>query len=368
MSLVLQRLLVTAILLCAPLTGHDFSFTQALVVFDADGGYRIDMSIDVDALALGLPLDADSALVSGRMEALDPTALKQAVERAREAVRQRVRVLFDGEAQTPEIAFPNRGAAPEPDAPPSVLGTVAQLSGQAPADARDFFLGADEGLKNIHLTIFDARGNETRIVTPAGQTSEPYPLRAEAAARSRGVFAQYTSLGFEHILPKGLDHILFVIGLFLTSARLRPLLIQVTSFTVAHSISLALSTLGVVALPSRFVETMIAVSIAWIAAENLLSDRVARWRPALVFAFGLLHGLGFAGVLGELGLPQGEFLTALFSFNLGVELGQLAVIGLALITLGRFSSQSWYRKAVVMPASAAIGLAGLYWAFERALG
>jgi hypothetical protein len=249
-----------------------------------------------------------------------------------------------------------------------VLGTVARFSGRTPAAARDFSFAAAEKLKNVHLTIFDAKGAETRLVTPAGRTSEPYPLRAGAAGRSGGVFGQYTSLGFEHILPKGLDHILFVLGLFLTSARLKPLLIQITSFTVAHSISLALSTLDVVALPSRFVETMIAVSIAWVAAENLLSERVASWRPALVFGFGLLHGLGFAGVLGELGLPQGEFFTALFSFNFGVELGQLAVVGLALITIGRFSSQSWYRKAVVMPVSAVIGLAGLYWAFERALG
>ena len=122
---------------------------------------------------------------------------------------------------------------------------------------------------------------------------------------------QYLWLGYTHILPKGLDHILFVLGIFLLSPRWKTMLLQVTAFTVAHSITLGLSIYGIVSLPSRIVEPLIALSIAYVAIENLLTRELKPWRLALVFMFGLLHGLGFAGVLRELGLPREEFLTAL---------------------------------------------------------
>ena len=133
------------------------------------------------------------------------------------------------------------------------------------------------------------------------------------------IVRQYLWLGYTHILPKGLDHILFVLGLFLLSPRLKTLLLQVTAFTIAHSITLGLSMYGIVSLPPRVVEPLIALSIAYVAIENLLTRELKPWRVALVFMFGLLHGLGFAGVLRELGLPRDEFLTALLTFNLGVE-------------------------------------------------
>ena len=120
---------------------------------------------------------------------------------------------------------------------------------------------------------------------------------------------QYLVLGYTHILPKGLDHILFVLGIFLLSPRVKPMLLQVTAFTIAHSITLGLSIYGVVSLPSRVVEPLIALSIAYVAIENLVTRELKPWRLALVFMFGLLHGLGFAGVLRELGLPRDEFLT-----------------------------------------------------------
>jgi hypothetical protein len=183
------------------------------------------------------------------------------------------------------------------------------------------------------------------------------------------VLRQYVVLGFTHILPKGLDHIAFVLGLFLLGTALRPLLVQVTAFTLAHTITLALTIYGVVSLPSSVVEPLIAVSIVYVAVENILTPRLTPWRPVVVFAFGLLHGMGFAGVLGELGLPRSEHLTALVAFNVGVELGQLAVIGGAFLLVGlRFRRRPWYRRRVVVPASAAIALLGLYWALERTAG
>jgi hypothetical protein len=176
---------------------------------------------------------------------------------------------------------------------------------------------------------------------------------------------QYLVLGYTHILPKGLDHVLFVLGIFLLSPRVRTMLLQVTAFTIAHSITLGLSIYGVVALPSRIVEPLIALSIAYVAIENLVTRELKPWRLALVFMFGLLHGLGFAGVLRELGLPRDEFLTGLLTFNLGVEGGQLTVILLASIVVAPFVKRGWYRHRVVIPASLAIAAIAIYWTIVR---
>ena len=142
----------------------------------------------------------------------------------------------------------------------------------------------------------------------------------------REVALRYFTLGFTHILPKGLDHILFVVGLFLLSTKWRSVLLQVSTFTLAHSITLGLTIYGVVSLPARVVEPMIALSIAYVAIENVVTTELKSWRVALVFSFGLLHGMGFAGVLRDLGLPRSDFLAALVTFNLGVEAGQLTVV------------------------------------------
>ena len=141
---------------------------------------------------------------------------------------------------------------------------------------------------------------------------------------------------------------------------------QVSAITVAHSITLGLSMYGLVSAPARLVEPMIAVSIAYVAVENIFLSELKSRRVALVFAFGLLHGLGFAGALQELGLPRAEFVTALVSFNLGVEAGQLAVIGAAFLLLGwQWSQRTWYRTRIVVPASAAIACVAVYWTVER---
>jgi hypothetical protein len=180
------------------------------------------------------------------------------------------------------------------------------------------------------------------------------------------VFVQYLGLGFTHIVPKGLDHICFVLGLFLLSTQWRPLLLQVSAFTAAHTLTLAASIYGVVRLSPSIVEPLIALSIAWVAIENLATSELRPWRTALVFSFGLLHGLGFAGVLSGLGLPRDGLLPALLSFNLGVELGQLAVLAAAFALVGLLRRRAEYRRWIVVPASLAIAAVGLFWFVERA--
>jgi hypothetical protein len=180
------------------------------------------------------------------------------------------------------------------------------------------------------------------------------------------VVREYGWLGLTHIVPFGADHVLFVLGLCLLARGLRPLLAQVTAFTIAHSISLGLAAANVVTLPPRWVEPLIAASIVCIALENVFAPRVTIRRTALVFVFGLLHGLGFAGVLGELGLPRGRFLTALLSFNCGVEAGQLLVIVAAFALVGWWTTRrAWYRPWVVVPASLIIAAVGAFWTIER---
>ena len=171
--------------------------------------------------------------------------------------------------------------------------------------------------------IDSSDGTGPRIVRPM--------LDESGEARSAlSTFGLYVKIGVGHILPGGLDHILFVLALVLTSTRWRPLLIQITTFTVAHTVTLALAATGVLSPPASIVEPLIAASIAFVAIENLFVRDMPRWRPAVVFGFGLLHGLGFAGFFGELGLPEGQFWGALIGFNVGVELGQLSIVAMVL--------------------------------------
>jgi len=157
-----------------------------------------------------------------------------------------------------------------------------------------------------------------------------------------------------------------VLGIFLLSARLKPVLLQVTAFTLAHSITLGLTIYGLVSVSPRIVEPMIALSIAYVAIENMTTSHLKPWRVAIVFAFGLLHGMGFAGVLKELGLPRSELLTALVTFNVGVELGQLAVIGGAFVLVAWWArAKPWYRPRFVVPASFVIAVTGLFWTVQR---
>jgi HupE / UreJ protein len=193
-------------------------------------------------------------------------------------------------------------------------------------------------------------------------------LGTRAPAPSRGaVVRQYLTLGLTHILPHGLDHVLFVLSLFLLSTRWQPLLWQVSAFTVAHSLTLGLGMYGLLGPPPAIVEPLIALSIAGVAVDNLRRSELHRSRVAVVFAFGLLHGLGFAGVLTTLGLPRGQFLTALVSFNVGVECGQLLVIGGAFALVGWYRRHPSYRWRVALPASLAIAGIALYWTVERAV-
>ena len=354
-----------------PASAHPLSFTAATLTLQPDGTFEANLVCDLDALALGAPLDADDAELVAALTGLAPDEFDTRVARLRRMFERRVRVRFDGEPAPFEVAFPDYGTPLATEAEiPTVLGLNARLTGTIPDGAADVGFFASRAFGEVHLTVADPdRGVQVRSILEPGARSEPLDLSAPVEPPGPGAVARlYLRLGFVHIVPEGADHILFVLGLFLLSARLRPLLWQVTAFTVAHAVTLTLAALGYVSLPSGLVEPLIALSIAYVGIENALVDRLTRWRPAVVFGFGLLHGLGFAGVLGELGLPEQERLLALVTFNAGIELGQLAVILAAALSFGWFRSRPWYRRWLAVPASAAIALVGLAWTVERALG
>lgn len=181
-------------------------------------------------------------------------------------------------------------------------------------------------------------------------------------------FVKYLKSGFVHIIPMGIDHILFVLGLFLATLSISKLFWQVTTFTVAHSITLALAATGVVSISASVVEPLIALSIVYVAYENIRKTEVDNSRLLLIFVFGLLHGLGFASVLQEFGLPTQSFVASLFAFNIGVEVGQLTVIAIAFMLLFWMRNKPSYRMFVQVPVSMFIGLIGLYWTIERVIG
>ena len=184
----------------------------------------------------------------------------------------------------------------------------------------------------------------------------------------------YIKIGIGHILPDGADHILFVLAVFLASTRLKALVWQISAFTVAHTATLGLAAAGFITPNSGVVEPLIAFTIAFVAIENLVFRDMTRWRPVVVFGFGLVHGLGFAGFFGELGLPPGQFWSALIGFNVGVEIGQLSVVLVAAL-LGSWirrrlndpDGTARYRQLIAWPASLLIGLTGLWWGITRLL-
>ncbi|MFT6876351.1 MAG: hydrogenase/urease accessory protein HupE [Granulosicoccus sp.] len=180
------------------------------------------------------------------------------------------------------------------------------------------------------------------------------------------IIGNYIVVGFDHILPKGLDHILFVIGVFLLTPVWRSLAIQVTIFTLAHSFTLALATNGVLSVSPAIVEPLIALSIVVVCVENYFTDKLSKWRLMTVFVFGLIHGLGFASVLSAVGLETQNFLVALLGFNIGVELGQLLIIAMCMLGIGMwFGKHNYYRKMFSKPASVIVGTFGAIWFFQR---
>ncbi len=205
--------------------------------------------------------------------------------------------------------------------------------------------------------------NETIAAEYSAALKRQRIRRLSAMSWSKKIYI-FIKAGFEHIIPQGLDHILFVLGLFFSTLKLRSLILQVTAFTFAHSITLALAALGFVKLQLSVVEPLIFLSIVWVAFENTFFKKTTKWRPLVVFTFGLLHGLGFATLLTQYGLPKDNFISLLLAFNVGVEFGQFAVLLVAFILIRLIYLKTEYKNQLKIPASILIGCTGLFWFIE----
>jgi hydrogenase/urease accessory protein HupE len=356
------------VLCAAPGLAHELGTIRVVARFQKDGTYAIDAIVDRQHLppgfGAGAAIDPRWRPIGNLTPALD-ARLGGLIGAAIDGVH----VRFDGREVLPraELVPPERGLESADESPELTL----RFSGRTPGGAKTFTWRNAIALGSYMLTIrVQGIDKASRQWIEGPAESAPFSLSADIAPLTRGqVIREYLRLGFTHILPKGSDHILFVLGIFLLSTRLKPILAQVTAFTVAHTITLALTIYGIVSLSPRIVEPLIALSIVYVAVENVLSPNLSPWRVALVFGFGLLHGMGFAGVLSQLGLPRSEFLTGLLCFNAGVELGQLTVIAAAFLLIGLpFRNKPWYRQRVVIPLSLAIAAVGLFWFVRRTIG
>jgi len=344
----------------AAVLAHELGTTRVSILLHEGQTYHVE--IVTDAAALVEKLEASS----GQSPAVDAdlNRLRAQLLRFDEQFRRRVKLTFDGSDVRPSITY---AVSAGTDAAASPVATIG-MTGQVPAGAVHLTWSYAWTFASYAVTVRSAAaGNPTTEWLEGGQPSAPIALAASAQLVDRLATARrYLVLGFTHIVPGGLDHMLFVLGIYLLSGCARSVLWQVSAFTLAHSITLGLSMYGVVSVSPKIVEPLIALSIAYVAIENIFLSELKSWRVALVFAFGLLHGMGFAGALKELGLPQSEFVTALLTFNAGVEAGQLAVIGTAFLLVGWYSAhRTWYRSRIVVPASLAIACTAVYWTIQR---
>lgn len=178
----------------------------------------------------------------------------------------------------------------------------------------------------------------------------------------------YLKLGYTHVIPLGFDHILFILTLFFLNSKLKTVVFQCSVFTLAHSLTLGLVAFGLFMPNFKIIEVLIALSILFTAVENIVTNNINPFRLLIVFAFGLLHGMGFANALLETGLPKEQFISSLLSFNFGVELGQLVVIVSAYFLVSKwFSNKVWYKERIIYPISVIIGCVAFYWTIERVL-
>ena len=351
-----------------PARAHELRPAVAQVSVHEDR-IEISLRLAVETLLAGIDQsqiadtdDAPEAEIYDRLRGLSDRALAQmvetqfadisggiSVEGAGPLSLMSVEVLAEMDLELPRDTVVTMSAELSPGTAPVSFGWAAQNGG---------------------LVVRHGEGPDAYAAfLQGGEVSAPLPRSGAVEESTGAVFLRFVIEGFEHIIPKGLDHILFVLGLFFFSLAWRPLLAQITAFTLAHTVTLGLATLSIITIPAAqmwLVEALIAISIVYVAVENISCPKLGWWRILVVFVFGLLHGLGFASVLGDLGLAQGQFILSLIAFNIGVELGQLALIAVAFVLfalpLGR---SAMYRPVVVIPGSLAIAFVGLWWVVER---
>lgn len=344
------------------------------------GEYRVEIRASIEAMMTEIDArykntqDSPNSDAYDKLRALQAEELSEAFNSFKSRLNDEIYLKFDGKKTDLKVTGVN---IPEPGYLKVPRVSVIVLEGPISKDVESviWYYPQSFGDNAVRLRQIDNENEKWHWSNwqwlRKDKPSEPFSLSEVFNPPSLfDTIETYTGAGFDHILPKGLDHILFILGIFLLSLKMRPLLWQVTMFTLAHSITLSLSMMNMISMPSNIVEPLIALSIAYIAIENIFAkdqnQKTRNSRLAIVFGFGLLHGLGFASMLADFGMPDDAFTTALISFNVGVELGQLTIIAFAFAAVGIwFGKKHWYRQAIVIPFSAMIAITGLYWTYDR---
>lgn len=356
----LIQLFLLFCLLLLPAGAHEIGTSNVRLTLHGDSTWTAEITTAPTALANKIGPQAGQP----RVAALDADIVRARLTAATQILADYIEVRFDGEVAPVRVSVA-QVEMPDDIALPAFV--VLRATGPVPPAAKAVTWRYGLVYSTYAVVFTDAQGGPITQWLDGDAESKPFPIMANSAPPSRfAIVAQYLTLGFHHIVPQGLDHILFVLGIFLLTPKMKPVLIQVTAFTVAHSVTLGLTMYGVLSMPSRIVEPLIALSIAYVAIENIVTPRLTPWRPVVVFGFGLIHGMGFAGALAELRLPRDEIIPALVSFNVGIELAQLTVIAAAYFAVAFWvGDRWWYRARIVLPACTGIAAIGLFWTVQR---
>lgn len=342
----------------------------------AEGHYRLELRASIEAIMTGInskyknTKDSPNAQAYDDLRVLQSAQLKEKFSLFQPEFLDEIQLNFDNQPvklEITQVQIPEPGYTKVPRTSIIILEgnidkQIKQLSWYYPARFSD---------NAVRVRQIDTENEKWHWSSwqwlRKDQTSQAFSLSEVFTQPSTmQVIGEYIVAGFQHIIPKGLDHMLFIMGIFLLSTKLRPLAMQATMFTLAHSITLSLSMFNIISLPASIVEPLIALSIAYIGLENIFAHKLKSSRLVLVFAFGLLHGLGFASVLAEFGMPESAYATALVGFNLGVELGQLIILTSAYFGITYwFKNRQHFHNYITVPGSLIIGITGLYWTYDR---
>lgn len=353
-------------------TAHQVDSVE-LEFLRSDGKWKLEGLLDI-AYMLPESRGVEGAPPLFRKDVMDaPAAVhKRLTAQAEATMRKLLTLEYNGKKIPWEIRFPDFDTEPL-ELPPEEGGWAlmkaeittearpgpGQLTASWHDDQQSELIVIVEEAEEIGLFPISSGMSEVLLEVAAGEGARPSSTPTRSTQAENWIIS-----GYRHVIPLGLDHLLFILGLFLLAPRWKPLMGQSLLFTLAHSITLALAIFGVIALPPRLVEILIAVSIAWIGIENLLLRKLKPCRLFLVFGFGLLHGMGFASVLREkLGDLSGKQLALpLVGFNVGVELAQITVLAVAFLIL--WPLRKWTGTVQVV-GSVFVALAGIFWMFER---
>ena len=356
----------------SPTTAHNLAYALVDIGFPTNGQVRIEIRTHVPALIMGAPPSVLGDTALPRFMALTDAEIGTRQEIAAANFLGELSLRADGRLiDAVAMAFPRpaelRADALAPRSNPRPSQPVI-LTAVLPPGTRQVDLALPTDLGPAVLVARYADGQViTEALSDGARSRAIRPAGPDSLSDAVSGFLAFAKNGFLHILPAGFDHVLFIVALAVAAPQLRALVKMATVFTLAHSITLVLGALRMVEVPPGVVEPAISLSIAAVAVLTLMSPQAAlrRERLAVIFAFGLLHGLGFAGGLHESGLPRGLEAVALAGFNIGIELGQLVVIAVVLAGFGWWRDRPFYRSRIAVPISAVVALAGTIWTVQR---